>query len=102
MRRSRKDRATEAGAVASGDACAPVPVALLEGRRQLQAHERLAVEALDESGPEADVRKDAAGHILELGECPKPPRGQELLTRSEAVDAFLRVDHEDALGLVDA
>ena len=79
-----------------------VAVALLESRLKLDPNERLATEPLDERGFEAVVREDAAPGVLQLFECPYAPGRNESLVGSEAVDAFLRVDHEDPIRLVDA
>src|SRR6266545_1926849 len=81
---------------------AAVAVTFLERRRERDVDERLPAEPAYVGGLEAVVRQDPVPRVLRLRERAQAVRSQELLFRRETVDALLRVDHEDAVGLVDA
>ena len=102
MRRRRPHRPPEPRDVPRREPRAAVAVALLERRRELELHERPPPEPLHDRRLEAGVGEHAARPVLELRERPQAVRRDELLRRSEAVDALLRIDDEDAAELVDA
>src|SRR5206468_661883 len=102
MGRGSPDRSPELRDVPRRQTGTAVPRPFFESRRQFELGERVTVEALHDRGSEAVVGQDSARLTFELREGADALAGEKLLRRREAVDAFLRVDDQDPLELVDA
>jgi hypothetical protein len=100
--RRRPDRAPEPRDVPRRQARPAIAVAFLKSRCQFELDERLAAEALDERRLETVISEDTHRLTLELLERARPVGREELLGRSEAVNALLGIDDQDPLELVDA
>ena len=80
----------------------PWRVSFLERGSELDVDQLLATKPLHDRRLETVIGEDSTRLVLELGERAKAARRHELLRPGEAVDALLWIDHEDAVGLVDA